>query len=70
MKEYLYTVKEVADLLKVNKNFVYRLIKAGLLTGLKLGALKVTREELESFLKRYNGKDLSDPDNIKELKVS
>lgn len=67
MDEYLYTVKEVATLLKVNKNYVYSLIRSGLLTGLKLGTLKVTREELESFLRKYNGKDLTDLDNIKDL---
>ncbi|MCY6371246.1 helix-turn-helix domain-containing protein [Clostridium ganghwense] len=67
MEEYLYTVEEVAAILKVNKNTVYNLIRNGLLSALKLGRLKVTRATLLKFLKDFNGKDLSDLDNIKEL---
>lgn len=67
MEEYLYTVEEVAAILKVNKNTVYDLIRNGLLIALKLGRLKVTRTTLLKFLKDFNGKDLSDLDNIKEL---
>lgn len=67
MEEYLYTVEEVAAILKVNKNTVYDLIRNGLLIALKLGRLKVTRTTLLRFLKDFNGKDLSDLDNIKEL---
>lgn len=67
MEEYLYTVEEVAAILKVNKNTVYDLIRNGLLIALKLGRLKVTRTTLLKFLKDFDGKDLSDLDNIKEL---
>ncbi|MEL7598334.1 MAG: helix-turn-helix domain-containing protein [Clostridiaceae bacterium] len=67
MEEYLYTVEEVASILKVNKNTVYDLIRNGLLIALKLGRLKVTRTTLLKFLRDFNGKDLSDLDNIKEL---
>lgn len=67
MDVYLYTVEEVAAILKVNKNAVYDLIRKGLLTALKLGRLKVTKPTLLSFLREYNGKDLSDLENIKEL---
>lgn len=67
MDVYLYTVEEVAVILKVNKNAVYDLIRKGLLTALKLGRLKVTKPTLLSFLREYNGKDLSDLENIKEL---
>lgn len=63
----IYTVPEVAKILKMNKNAVYSLINKGLLTALKLGSLKVTRYELLRFLKQYNGMDLSDLDNIKPL---
>ncbi|WP_096635794.1 helix-turn-helix domain-containing protein [Clostridium cochlearium] len=67
MKEYLYTVEEVATILKVNKNTVYDLIRSGLLQALRLGRLKVTKITLIRFLKEYNGKDLSDLEDIKEL---
>lgn len=67
MEVYLYTVEEVATILKVNKNAVYDLIRKGFLKALKLGRLKVTRPTLLSFLREYNGKDLSDLENIKEL---
>jgi len=66
-RDYLYTVDEVAQILKVNKNAVYELINANVLKALKLGRLKITRFELLRFLKDHNGKDLSDLNNIKEL---
>ena len=63
----LYTVKEVAMLLKTNVDYVHKLRRAGLLPFLKLGQYKVRRESLIEFLKRYEGKDLTDPFDIKEL---
>lgn len=70
LEDYLYTVEELATILKVNKNYVYDLIKKGHLIGLKLGRIKVTRFELLRFLRNYNGKDLSDLDNVKTLTIS
>ena len=67
MEEYLYTVDEVASILKVNKNTVYDLIKNGNLIALKLGRLKVTKVMLLKFLKDFNGKDLTNLNDIKEL---
>jgi excisionase family DNA binding protein len=67
LADMLYTVKEVAAILKVNKNAVYDLIRKGHLKALKLGSLKVTYFELVRFLKEYNGKDMSDLDNIRDL---
>lgn len=69
MTEYLYTVKEVSQILKVNTNMVYKLINTGHLTGLKLGSMKVTKFELLRFLKENTGKDLTDLENVKELEV-
>ena len=45
------------------------LIKKGLLPGLKLGSLKIRKESLEEFTQKYEGMDMSDLDNIKELNV-
>ncbi|GAA0733747.1 helix-turn-helix domain-containing protein [Clostridium oceanicum] len=67
MQDYLYTVDEVASILKVNRNAVYDLIRSGNLVALKLGRLKVTKPMILKFLKDFNGKDLSDLENIKDL---
>ena len=63
----VYTVKEVAALLKTNVDYVHRLRKAGLLPFLKLGQYKVRKQALERFLAEYEGKDLTDPFSVKEL---
>lgn len=63
----LYTVKEVASLLKTNIDYVHLLRKAGLLPFLKLGQYKVRRQALLDFLCKYEGYDLTDPFCVKEL---
>ena len=60
----LYTVKEAAKIMKVNVHRVYDLIRAGLLPALKLGSIKIRRESLEEFLRKYDGMDLTDLNNI------
>ncbi len=65
----LYTVKETAGTLGVNVHVIYNLIKKGLLPALKLGSMKVRKESIEAFVKKYEGMDLSDLDNITELKI-
>lgn len=67
MPDVLYTVKEVAELLKTNVDYVHKLRKAGLLPFLKIGQYKVRKQALELFLERYEGKDLTDPFDVKEL---
>ena len=67
MEDLLYTVKEVSTLLKCNTNTIYALVNSGLLPGLKLGKLKIRKISLEKFLADYDGKDLTDLDNIKEF---
>ncbi|NFB52040.1 DNA-binding protein [Clostridium botulinum] len=67
MEDYIYTVDEVASILKVNKNTVYDLIRSGNLIALKLGRLKITKATLLKFLKDFNGKDLTNLNDIKEL---
>ena len=46
----LYTVTEVAKLLKVNKNFVYKIINNGELEAVKIGSIKVKREALDRYV--------------------
>ncbi|MFJ7971276.1 helix-turn-helix domain-containing protein [Psychrobacillus sp. NPDC096389] len=66
----LLEVAEIAKLLKCNKAFVYKLIKSGHLKGLKLGRMKVSTIELEDFIRRNVGMDLTDLDDVKALEVT
>lgn len=61
----LYSVNDVAKMLKVGKNKVYDLIHAGLLPVLKIGGMKIRKKSLNEFLENYEGCDLSDPYNVK-----
>ena len=70
MPDVIYTVSETAKLLKTNSNYVYSLIRLGYLPALKLGSMKVRKEAIDEFLKKYEGKDLTDLENIKELEGS
>lgn len=54
--ELLYTVTEVAKLLKVNRTFVYELINKGELPAVKVGSLKVRRKTLETFIESLEEK--------------
>lgn len=67
MEKMLYTVPEVAEILQCNESTVYKLKKAGLLPFLKLGRYKCRREALEEFLRKYEGYDVTDPENVKPL---
>ena len=53
----LYTVTEVAKILKVNRNFVYKIINNGELEAVRIGSIKVKREALNRYVERmkYNG---------------
>ena len=46
----LLSVSEVAKLLKVNKNFVYKIINNGELEAVKIGSIKVKREALDRYV--------------------
>lgn len=65
----LLDVAEVAKRLKCNRNKVYELIKSGMLQGLKLGRMKVSTIELDNFMLRNTGKDLTDPYDVKVLEI-
>ena len=67
MEDILYTVAEVAKLIKSNTNYVYELIKKGFLPALKLGSYKVRRAALLEFLEKYEGYDLTNPYEVKKL---
>lgn len=63
----LYTVKEVSQILIVNVNVVYELIKRGMLKALKLGRYKIRRTTLLEFLEKYETYDITDLNDIKQL---
>ena len=46
----LYTVSEVSKMLKVNRNYVYKLIKNGELEAVKIGSIKIKREALNKYV--------------------
>ena len=54
----LMTVSEVAKLLRVNKNFVYRLINDGELEAVRIGSIKVREEVLNQYVSEqtYNAR--------------
>ncbi len=70
MEEVLYTVKQVSTLIRSNTDYVYKLINLGLLPALKLGNYKVRKSALLDFLEKYEGKDLTDPQKIKDLELT
>ena len=48
----LLTVAEVAKMLKVNKNFVYKIIKDGELEAVRVGSIKVRKEALNRYVNK------------------
>ena len=67
MEDMVYTVSEVANILKCNVNYVHELRKSGVLPFLKLGQYKCRKVALENFLATYEGKDLTNPSDIKDI---
>lgn len=49
----IYTVREVAGILKVNPSKVYELIRVGKLICLRLGQIKIRGYDLEQFIMTY-----------------
>ena len=48
--QMLLTVTEVAKMLRVNRNFVYKIIKDGELEAVKVGSIKVKKEALTKYV--------------------
>lgn len=57
----IYTVREVAKMLKTNPTFVYRLITNGNLKAMRIGSWKVREEAINDYLERceMNGGDFT-----------
>lgn len=56
----LLSVSEVAKRLKVNRNYVYKLIHSGLLPYIELGSMKVREDALKEFLANMEGKNVDE----------
>ena len=65
----LYTMEEAAQILQVKRGTVDKLREAGLIRCLKLGRWKVRAEELDRFLREAEGKDVTDPFNVKDIAI-
>jgi hypothetical protein len=63
----LYTVTETAQILKVNRNAVYELVRSEYLKTIKYGAIKIPSTEIEGFISKWAGYDLSDLKNPKQI---
>lgn len=48
----LYTVAEVAKMLRVNRNFVYTLINTGKLQAVRVGSIKIRETDLNDYLEK------------------
>lgn len=70
MEDRLYTVAEVAEILRTNVDYVYKLHRSGLLKFMKLGRLKCRAKTLEAFLEKFDGMDISDPENVQPISVT
>ena len=68
MQKKLFSVLEAAELLSLDKNAVYALIKAGILVPLKIKTYKLSGVELDNFAEEWRGWDLSDPVNPVRIK--
>lgn len=65
--ERLLTVKEVSEVLKCNVSYVHKLRRSGLLRFIKLGCYKVRESSLNEFLDKYDGMDVTDPGEVRDL---
>ena len=48
--EHIYTIPEVAELLRTNRNYVYNEIKKGRLIAIRIGTMKVRENDLNKYL--------------------
>ncbi|MDF2543439.1 MAG: hypothetical protein K0S18_1696 [Anaerocolumna sp.] len=67
MDDTLYTVKEVAKIIRTTPAYAYELVKKGYLPALRLGSIKVRKQALCEFLEKNEGYDLSDLNNVKKM---
>lgn len=54
LMEKIYTVKEVAELLKTTRNFIYNEINEGRLKAIKIGTMKIRESDLEDYINKHD----------------
>lgn len=64
----LLTINEAAAFLHVGDKKIRELIRHGYIKTLKLGQIKIRREELDRFLAEAEGYDYSDPSHVVPIK--
>lgn len=57
----LLSVRDVAKALHIGTNTANKLVQTGVIRSLNLGGRKVRRRELEAWMERMEGMDLTDP---------
>lgn len=65
----LLSVRQASKMFGIPVNTLYDLINAGVIPVLKLRAIKIRQVSMLNFLEEYDGKDLSDPKNIKSVSI-
>lgn len=63
----LYSVVEAAQILSTSKDVVYSLIRKGIIKPIKIGSFKIPLAEIDNFIDKYTGYDISDLDAPKML---
>ncbi|OGN07454.1 MAG: hypothetical protein A2669_01920 [Candidatus Yanofskybacteria bacterium RIFCSPHIGHO2_01_FULL_48_25b] len=56
MKENLFTLREVANRLRVSERSIYRYIKVGKLKATKIGYWRISEKDLIKFIKNSSSK--------------
>lgn len=69
-REIILTIPQAAQLIHTNQQRVRSLIRAGYIKALKLGELKIRRQEIDRFLKEAEGYDLNDLDDVKTIEMA
>ena len=69
MAERLLTIPQVAEVLGTDKNRVYSLVRHGHIRCMKVGHYKVRESEVDAFIQKFDGKDVNDPMNIKDVDI-
>lgn len=68
MSKNLLTIEEVANFIGASKIYVVKAIRKGYLPAMNVNGAKVRKVDLDKFLEWAVGKDITDLDNITDLK--
>lgn len=68
-EDMVYTVEEVATIMRASKQYVYTLINANQIRVLKIPHTRIRKSELERFFRDNEGKDLTNPNEPKDIVI-